>query len=63
MLCIFFPSSILKWLHKNSPILMGFFFLHDAGMTAATVQCNKIVLNEIKDNLSSTRALVWKKLN
>ena len=22
--CIFFPSSILKWLHKNSPILINF---------------------------------------
>ena len=31
-------------------------------MTAATVQSNKIVSNEVKDNNGTTRATVWKKL-
>ena len=40
-----FPSSILKWLHKNLPIWY-FFNAHD--MTAVTIQPTKIALNEIK---------------
>ena len=44
----FLPSSILKWLHKSSPILI--FFLMQADMITVTIQSNKIVLNEVKDN-------------
>ena len=32
-------------------------------MTAVTIQSNKIVLNEIKRQLSTTRAILWKKPN
>ena len=42
----FLPSSILTWLHKNSPI---FIFLMHADTTAVTMQSNKIVWNEGKD--------------
>ena len=41
----FLPSSILKWLHKNSPIYISFFKMH-ADKTAVTTQSNKIVLIE-----------------
>ena len=48
---LFLQSSILKWLHKNSPILISFFFfLTQADMTAVTIQSNKIVSNEVEDN-------------
>ena len=40
------PPSVLKVLHKHSPILMHFFMLAD--MTAVTIQCYKIVSNEVK---------------
>ena len=46
----FLRSSILKWVHKNSPILIRFFLMH-ADMTAVPIQSNDIVLNEVKDNL------------
>ena len=49
MLQIFFHLKHEKWLHKNSPILISF-FLMDAKMTAVTIESNKIVLNEVKDN-------------
>ena len=45
----FLPSSILKWLHKNSPIFDVFFEIQ-ADMTVVTIQRNKIVLKEVKDN-------------
>ena len=45
----FLPSSILNWLHNNSPILIKFFLMH-TDMTANTIQSNKIVSNEVKDN-------------
>ena len=32
-------------------------------MRAIRIQSNKIVLNEVKDNLSATRAILQKKLN
>ena len=32
-------------------------------MTAATIQPNKIVLDDVKRQLSTTRAIVWKKTN
>ena len=38
---LFLPSSLLKWLHNNSPI--DFFLIH-ADMTVVTTQFNKIVL-------------------
>ena len=41
--------SILKWLLKNSPILIFFLKMH-VDMIAATKQSNKIVSNEVKDN-------------
>ena len=47
-MCSFFPSSILKWLHKNSPILMV--SLDACWWTAIAIQSNKIVLSEVKDN-------------
>ena len=49
---LFLQSSILKWLHKNSPIFISFFFffLTQADMTAVTIQSNKIVSNEVEDN-------------
>ena len=42
-------SSIfnIKMANENSPVLV--FFIH-ADMTAVTVQSNKIVSNEVKDN-------------
>ena len=43
----FLPSSTLKWLYKNSPILVSFLKMH-TDVTAVTVQSNKIVLNEVK---------------
>ena len=49
MLQFFLPSSILKRLHNNSPILVKFFKTH-ADMIVATTQSNKTVLNEVKDN-------------
>ena len=30
-------------------------------MTAITIQSNKIVLNEVKDKLSTTRIILWNK--
>ena len=36
-------------MYKNSPILLSFFKMH-ADMIAVTIQCNKIILNEVKDN-------------
>ena len=51
------PSSILKWLHKNSLILISFFLnarWYDS-CQAVTVQSNR--------QLSATRATVWKKTN
>ena len=45
----FLPSSILKWLHKNSPILIYIYFLMHDDMTAVTMQSNKIPSNEVKD--------------
>ena len=47
-------SSILKWWHKNIPIL---------DMTAVKVQSNKIVSNEVKDNSALLEPLYRKKLN
>ena len=49
MLRFFLPSSILKWLHNNSPILVKFLKTH-ADTIAVTIQSNKIVLSEVKDN-------------
>ena len=47
--CWFFLlSSILKRLHKNSPILI--FFLILADVTAVLVQANTVVSNDVKDN-------------
>ena len=49
-------SSILKWLHKNSNTNFQntnfdkFFLKMYADMTAVTIQSNKIVSNEVKDN-------------
>ena len=40
---------MLKWLRKNSLILM---FFNVSGMTAVTIQSNKTVLNEIKEKLA-----------
>ena len=48
MLHYFLPSSILKWLQKNSPIL--FFKKTHADVTAVTIQSNKTVLKKVKDN-------------
>ena len=42
-------SSILKWLHKISPILISFLKMN-AEMAVVTIQSNKIVSNEVKDN-------------
>ena len=48
ILC-FIPSLILKWLHKNSPVLTSFFFnVH--WCDSCHVQSTKIVLNEVKDD-------------
>ena len=44
------PSSILKWQHENSPILIGFLKKMHTDMSAVTIQSNKIVLNEVKGN-------------
>ena len=38
-------------------------FFNAADMTAFMMQFNKIVSNEVKNSLSTTRAIVWKKLN
>ena len=48
MLHIFF-HPVLKWLHKNSPILVSFLKMH-SDMAAVTMQSNKTVTNEVKDN-------------
>ena len=40
------PSSMLKWLHKNSPVLISTFKMH-TDMTAVTIQSNRIVSNEV----------------
>ena len=46
---LFSSIFILKWLHTNSPVLISFFKMH-ADMTAVTIQSDKIVSNEVKDN-------------
>ena len=47
---LFLPWSVLKWLHRNSPILVSFFLKMHADMTAVTIQSNKLISNEVKDN-------------
>ena len=46
--CFFIPSSILKWLCKNSILIKK--NLMYADMTAVTRQSNKIALNYIKES-------------
>ena len=53
----FFPSSVLKWLHKNTPILIRF-FKSMLIQQLSRYNLNKIVLNEVRQ-LSATRAIVW----
>ena len=48
MLLFFLPSSIFKWLHKNSPMLI--FFLNARWYDNCHIQSNKIVSNEVKDD-------------
>ena len=57
------PSSILKWLHKNSPVLIKFLFLMHTDRTAVTIQSNKIVSNEVQDNHVLPEPSYRKKLN
>ena len=45
----FLPPSILKWLHKNSPILISL-FLNARWYDSCHIQSNKIVSSEVKDN-------------
>lgn len=54
---VFLPSFVLEWLH-NIKILIKFFTKMHAAMTAITI---RIVSNE--GQLSTTTALLWKKLN
>ena len=49
MLLFFLPSSILKWLHKNWPILLSL-FLNARWYGSCHIQSNKIVSNEVKGN-------------
>ena len=54
----FLPSSVLKWLHENSPVLI--FFLMQADMTAVTMQSRKNASNEVRQQ-STTKAILWVK--
>ena len=49
--CYFFPAPFnIKMATQNSPILISFLKKMHADMTVVTIQSNKIVLNEVKDN-------------
>ena len=41
----------------------NFLFYMHADMTAITIHSNKIVSNDVKKQLSATRAMAWKKPN
>lgn len=55
----FLPSSVLKWLRENSPVLI-FLFLMQADMTAVTMQSRKNASNEVRQQ-STTKAILWVK--
>ena len=50
MLPFFLPHSVLKWLHKNSPVLISLFFMHTDMTVVTTRSKKKIISHEVKSN-------------
>ena len=61
-LAVSFPSSILKCLRKNSPILVSFFKMH-INRTTVTLQFNEVVSNAVKNDSRLGPSLAKKQTN
>ena len=59
VLLLFHLQFHLQYLHKNSPILVSFFFfLMHADSTAVKIQSNKIISNEVERQLDAISAIL-----